>query len=121
MAGTTRVTIHGRVKRFAKIGGEMVSLAAVESYAAALWPEARHAAVSAPDPRKGERIILITDQEEAASAALLDWAQQHGAPELAIPKKVIVVREVPVLGTGKTDYVAVKELALAEAASAEAA
>lgn len=116
-----RVTIHGRVKRFAKIGGEMVSLAAVESYAAALWPEARHAVVSTPDPRKGERIVLITDQEDAASDALLDWAQTNGAPEIAIPKKVLVVPEVPVLGTGKTDYVAVKELALAKAAETRAA
>jgi acyl-[acyl-carrier-protein]-phospholipid O-acyltransferase/long-chain-fatty-acid--[acyl-carrier-protein] ligase len=116
-----RVTIHGRVKRFAKIGGEMVSLAAVEAYAAALWPEGRHAAVSAPDPRKGERIILITDQEGAEPAALLDWAQTNGAPEIAIPKKLLVVPEVPVLGTGKTDYVAVKELALANAADARAA
>jgi acyl-[acyl-carrier-protein]-phospholipid O-acyltransferase/long-chain-fatty-acid--[acyl-carrier-protein] ligase len=109
-----RITIKGRTKRFAKIGGEMVSLAAVEGYAAAIWPEHRHAAISAPDPRKGERIILITDRPDAASSALLDWAQANGAPEIAIPRKVIAVREVPVLGTGKTDYVAVKALALAE-------
>jgi acyl-[acyl-carrier-protein]-phospholipid O-acyltransferase / long-chain-fatty-acid--[acyl-carrier-protein] ligase len=109
-----RITIKGRTKRFAKIGGEMVSLAAVEGYAAAVWPEHRHAAISAPDPRKGERIILITDRPDAVSSALLDWAQANGAPEIAIPRKVIAVAEVPVLGTGKTDYVAVKALALAE-------
>ena len=109
------VTIHGRVKRFAKIGGEMVSLAAVESYAAALWPQNRHAAIAIPDPRKGERVILISDRPQAEPAALLDWAQTNGAPEIAIPKKIISVREVPVLGSGKTDYVAVRELALAQA------
>ncbi len=116
-----RITIHGRVKRFAKIGGEMVSLAAVEGYAAALWPENRHAAVAIPDPRKGERVVLISDTPQAEPSALLDWAQENGAPEIAIPKKIISVREVPVLGTGKTDYVAVRELALARADEVRAA
>jgi acyl-[acyl-carrier-protein]-phospholipid O-acyltransferase/long-chain-fatty-acid--[acyl-carrier-protein] ligase len=116
-----RITIHGRVKRFAKIGGEMVSLAAVEGYAAALWPENRHAAVAIPDARKGERVVLISDTPHAEPAALLDWAQENGAPEIAIPKKIILVREVPVLGTGKTDYVAVREMALARADEVRAA
>jgi acyl-[acyl-carrier-protein]-phospholipid O-acyltransferase/long-chain-fatty-acid--[acyl-carrier-protein] ligase len=80
------VAIKGRVKRFAKVGGEMVSLAAVEGYAAALWPEHRHAAVSLPCPRKGERVILVTDHTGASAADLLAWAQQHGAPEISVPK-----------------------------------
>jgi acyl-[acyl-carrier-protein]-phospholipid O-acyltransferase/long-chain-fatty-acid--[acyl-carrier-protein] ligase len=109
------VTIQGRVKRFAKIGGEMVSLAAVESYAAALWPEHRHAAVSLPCPRKGEKVILVSDQPQAEAGALLAWAQANGAPEISIPKKIVPVREVPVLGTGKTDYVAVGAIAAAHA------
>lgn len=103
--------ILGRVKRFAKIGGEMVSLTAVESYAAAVWPQNRHAAVSMPDPRKGERIVLLSDAKDADASRLLEWAQAHGAPELAVPKRIIAVDEIPVLGTGKTDYVSVQRMA----------
>ncbi len=109
------ITILGRVKRFAKIGGEMVSLAAVEGYAAALWPKHRHAAVALACPRKGERVVLVSDEPLAEASALLDWAQTNGAPEIAIPKKIVTVREVPVLGTGKTDYVAVRDIAEAGA------
>jgi acyl-[acyl-carrier-protein]-phospholipid O-acyltransferase/long-chain-fatty-acid--[acyl-carrier-protein] ligase len=109
------ITIQGRVKRFAKIGGEMVSLAAVEGFASSLWPKHRHAAVALPCPRKGEKVILISDQPEAEASALLEWAQANGAPEIAIPKKVVAVQEVPVLGSGKTDYVAVRDIAVTEA------
>jgi len=103
--------ILGRVKRFAKIGGEMVSLTAVESYAAAVWPQNRHAAVSMPDSRKGERIVLLSDAKDADASRLLEWAQKNGAPELAVPKRIITVAEIPVLGTGKTDYVSVQKIA----------
>ncbi len=110
--------ILGRVKRFAKIGGEMISLTAVENIAAAVWPENRHAAVSVADPRKGERLVLVTDRQDAASRPLLVYAQRHGAPEIAVPRKIMVVAEVPVLGTGKTDYVALARLVEDEAAGA---
>jgi acyl-[acyl-carrier-protein]-phospholipid O-acyltransferase/long-chain-fatty-acid--[acyl-carrier-protein] ligase len=109
------VTILGRVKRFAKIGGEMVSLTAAEGLAAAVWPDNRHAVVSLPDAKKGERLILVTDAAGAAAAALVDHAQAVGASELAVPRKIIQVSEIPVLGTGKTDYVAVQRVAEAEA------
>ena len=105
------VTILGRVKRFAKIGGEMVSLTAVEGLAAAVWPEGRHAVVSIPDSRKGEKLVLVTDQKDAESGRLSEWARDHGAPDLAVPKKILKVKELPVLGTGKTDYVAIQKLA----------
>ncbi len=114
-------TILGRVKRFAKIGGEMVSLNAVENYAQQVWPMNTHAAVALPDPRKGERIILFSDYREAEPGAFLAWAQSNGASELAVPKKIIAIDEVPVLGTGKTDYVALQKLAQEKAATAEAA
>ncbi|MGH7026662.1 AMP-binding protein [Brevundimonas sp.] len=104
------ITILGRVKRFAKVGGEMVSLLAVEDMAGAVWPEHRHAAVSVPDSKKGERLILVTDHESAESARLSEWARDNGAPELAVPKKIIKVAAIPVLGTGKTDYVAIQKL-----------
>lgn len=102
--------ILGRVKRFAKIGGEMVSLTAVEGLASAVWPDARHAVVSVPDSRKGEKLVLVTDRKDADVARLAEWARSHGAPELAVPKKIMRVGEVPVLGTGKTDYVAIQQM-----------
>ena len=105
------ITILGRVKRFAKIGGEMVSLTAVEGLASAVWPEARHAVVSIPDSRKGEKLVLVTDRKDAEVSKLAEWAREHGAPELAVPKKIMRVVEVPVLGTGKTDYVAIQQMA----------
>ncbi|HYG25392.1 MAG TPA: AMP-binding protein [Caulobacteraceae bacterium] len=105
------ITIKGRVKRFAKIGGEMVSLTAAEDLATAVWPEGRHAVISMPDPKKGERLVLVTDCSEANIAPLVAHAQTVGAPELAVPRKILKVPEVPVLGTGKTDYVAIQRIA----------
>jgi acyl-[acyl-carrier-protein]-phospholipid O-acyltransferase/long-chain-fatty-acid--[acyl-carrier-protein] ligase len=112
------VTILGRVKRFAKIGGEMVSLSAAEGLAASLWPQARHAVISTPDPRKGERLILVTDQPDADVSRLVAHAQRLGASELAAPRKIIKVAEIPVLGSGKTDYVAVQRMVELEAKAA---
>ena len=111
-------TILGRAKRFAKIGGEMVSLTAVEGLASAVWPNNHHAVVAVADSRKGERLILITDSREAEVARLSEWARSHGAPELAVPKKIMRVAEVPVLGTGKTDYVTLQKMADLEARAA---
>jgi len=112
------VTILGRVKRFAKIGGEMVSLTAVEGLAGAVWPDNRHAVVSIPDTRKGEKLILVTDRQDAEASRLSEWAREHGAPELAVPKKIIKVADLPVLGTGKTDYVTIQTMAEADARTA---
>lgn len=108
------IKILGRVKRFAKIGGEMISLTAAEDLASAVWPEARHAVIAMPDPKKGERLVLFTDHRDADSSTLLAHAQSIGAQELAVPKKIVRVAEVPVLGTGKTDYVALQRMAEAE-------
>jgi acyl-[acyl-carrier-protein]-phospholipid O-acyltransferase/long-chain-fatty-acid--[acyl-carrier-protein] ligase len=105
------IKIRGRLKRFAKIGGETVSLAVVESCASALWPDFSHAAVAVPDGRKGEQIVLVTDSPDADRIHLLGWAHNHGVPELAVPRRIVHVKSVPVLGTGKTDYVRVQKLA----------
>ena len=102
------VTICGRAKRFAKIAGEMVSLSAVEEQAAALWPEAAHAVVSLPDPRKGEQLILLTSQEDANRGGFLAHAQEQGLTELMVPKTILAGTEVPLLATGKVDYVTAK-------------
>jgi acyl-[acyl-carrier-protein]-phospholipid O-acyltransferase/long-chain-fatty-acid--[acyl-carrier-protein] ligase len=108
------IKILGRVKRFAKIGGEMVSLTAAEDLASAVWPGARHAVIAMPDPKKGERLVLVTDWRDADAASIIAHAKSIGAPEIAAPRKIIKVQEVPVLGTGKTDYVAVQRMAEAE-------
>jgi len=105
------VTIRGRAKRFAKIGGEMVSLTAVEGMAGAVWPDNRHAVVAIPDNRKGEKLVLITERDGAETSELSAWAKANGAPELVVPKKIIKVDEIPVLGSGKTDYVSLQKLA----------
>ncbi len=106
------VTIRGRAKRFAKIGGEMVSLPAVEGYAAALWPDAVHAVVTRPDPRKGEQLVLFTTQRDADPKALQAWGRANGVTELMIPRDIRVIDALPVLGTGKLDYVAMGQLAV---------
>ncbi len=98
------IRIMGRVKRFAKIGGEMVSLAVVENCANAMWPDDMHAAAAIPDPRKGEQVILLSTASAINRADLLAWAQSHGVSELSVPRKVFHVDEIPVLGTGKVDY-----------------
>lgn len=108
------ISIRGRLKRFAKIGGETVSLAVVENIAAALWPENAHAAVAVPDGKKGEQIVLVTDAPEARRVDLIGWAQNHGVSELSVPRRVLAVAVIPALATGKTDYVAVQKLAIAQ-------
>ncbi len=102
------VRILGRAKRFAKIAGEMVSLTSVEAMAQAVWPGAEHAVVSIPDSRKGEQLVLVTTEKEAAREALSSYASENGVTELAVPKTILSVDKMPVLGTGKVDYVGVK-------------
>ena len=107
------VTIRGRAKRFAKIGGEMVSLPAVEGYASATWPGAEHAVVTRPDPKKGEQLVLFTTRPDAKPAELLAWGKANGIAELALPRDIRVVEALPVLGTGKLDYVTMGAMAAA--------
>jgi len=112
------ITILGRVKRFAKIGGEMVSLNAAEDLASSLWPDSRHAVISLPDGRKGERLVLVTDRADADVAAMVAHAKAMGAAELAVPRRIVRASDVPVLGSGKTDYVAIQRIAEAEGSRA---
>ncbi len=101
------VSILGRCKRFAKIGGEMVSLTLVEQLAASAWPQAQHAAVSLQDAKKGEQIILATTQKDANLADLT--AVATGIAAFCLPKKFIPVDSIPVLATGKINYPALTE------------
>jgi acyl-[acyl-carrier-protein]-phospholipid O-acyltransferase/long-chain-fatty-acid--[acyl-carrier-protein] ligase len=108
------ISIIGRTKRFAKIGGEMISLAAVETVVSHIWPGHMHAAVTVPDAKKGEQITLITDYPDAAREALLGSFREARMPDLAMPRKILIVKQVPMLGTGKIDYQEAKALALEE-------
>ncbi len=110
------VTIKGRAKRFAKIGGEMVSLTAVENAIAGAFPDFDHAVVSVPDRKKGEKLVLITTAPDLNRRRLAKALKERGAPELWVPRDIIVVEELPVLGSGKTDYVTLQNMARAQAA-----
>lgn len=105
------VTLLGRAKRFAKVGGEMISLAAVEAFAAAIWPNSSHAVVAISDPRKGEALVLVTDAGDASVEALTAYAREHGVPELQVPRKIVKTYALPVLGTGKMDLAAIEQMA----------
>ncbi len=98
------VRITGRAKRFAKIGGEMVSLTAVEELASLTWPNNTSAALTTTDPRKGEQIILFTDQPDADRKQLVETAKKNGVNELCLPRQVRVLQSIPLTGTGKIDY-----------------
>jgi acyl-[acyl-carrier-protein]-phospholipid O-acyltransferase / long-chain-fatty-acid--[acyl-carrier-protein] ligase len=104
------ITIKGRARRFAKIGGEMISLAAVEALAFELWPNALSAVVSVPDMRKGERLILVTQQKNATRSEFQTFAKAKHASDLMIPSEVWVLDKLPVLGSGKVDQMSVTKL-----------
>ena len=117
------ITIKGRAKRFAKVGGEMVSLAAVELLAAELWPDNQTAVTAVPDARKGERLIMVTDKHGATRSEFMAYARSKHASELMLPADVIVLDTLPLLGSGKVDNLAlnkfVREQISEKAAAAE--
>ena len=92
----------------------MVSLAAVEALAGELWKGSLSAVVTVPDARKGERLILITEAENATRADLLAFAKSRNAMELMVPAEVRIVAKVPVLGSGKVDLVTVAKMVRGE-------
>lgn len=106
------ITIRGRAKRFAKIAGEMVSLAAVEQLAGELWPNELNVVVSIPDPKKGERLVLLTEAEQAERTDFIAFVKAKKAMDLMIPSEILI-GNVPILGSGKIDFVTAREMILA--------
>jgi len=105
------ITILGREKRFAKIAGEMVPLAAIEELMTLLDSQAIHAAVNIEDDKKGEQIIVFTTGENIPREKIAKICQEQQLSELYIPKVIISVSEVPVLATGKLNYRKMVEMA----------
>jgi acyl-[acyl-carrier-protein]-phospholipid O-acyltransferase / long-chain-fatty-acid--[acyl-carrier-protein] ligase len=100
------IAIKGRAKRFAKIGGEMISLAAVEALATELWPDAMSGVAAVADARKGERLVLVTTKTGAKRSDLAAFARARGASEMMVPAEVLILDKLPLLGSGKIDNIA---------------
>ena len=115
------VHIRGRVKRFAKVAGEMISLETVEKIAASAAPGFVHAASTRTDVAKGEALVLFTTAVGLGREQLVAAAKDLGAPELAVPRIVRTVSDIPLLGSGKTDYVRLKQMAEATGSTAATA
>jgi acyl-[acyl-carrier-protein]-phospholipid O-acyltransferase/long-chain-fatty-acid--[acyl-carrier-protein] ligase len=103
--------IQGRVKRFAKIAGEMISLDLVERIANSASPDSMNAASAQPDAARGEALVLFTTNATLTREQLQSAARQLGLSELSVPRKIVALEALPVLGTGKTDYMALLHMA----------
>lgn len=104
-------TIKGRVKRFAKIAGEMISLESVEHLVSKASKGGAHAVISIADPRRGESLVLFTTDSQLERSTLSTLAKADGMADIAVPKDIRFVEELPLLGSGKTDFVTLKKLA----------
>ncbi|WP_378955921.1 AMP-binding protein [Pelosinus sp. sgz500959] len=106
------ISIRSRLKRFAKVSGEMVSLDAVERTAEQCFGSNRNAAINLPDHKKGEKIVLYTMEKNASKQMLREFMSQAKQSMLAMPGEIFIVDKLPLLGTGKTDYVTLKAMAI---------
>ena len=102
--------INGRAKRFAKIGGEMVSLTAVEQVIDEIYTDAKQGVIAVADDKKGEKLVLITNAEKADIHDMQKHFRTQGLSELWIPKEVIYMKTPPLLGSGKFDYITAAQM-----------
>ncbi|MBF0421483.1 MAG: AMP-binding protein [Magnetococcales bacterium] len=98
------VWIQGRVKRFAKVGGEMVSLAAVETIAAEEWPDSLHGVVAVDDPQKGEALVLVTEDRRIHRQIFAKVLKERGLSPLMLPAWFVYCDSMPLLASGKLDW-----------------
>ena len=105
------VTILGRAKRFSKIAGEMVSLMAIEMKLQQLYPDHGFGVVGVPDAKKGEQLVCYTTLEKPDRKQIATGLKGLGSTELMIPKTILTIATLPLLGTGKTDYMTLNRMA----------
>tara|TARA_Y100001934_G_scaffold269937_1_gene354041 strand:+ start:3909 stop:6038 length:2130 start_codon:yes stop_codon:yes gene_type:complete len=102
------VHILGRMKRFAKVSGEMVSLTAVEDALSGAFPHyglrCQVAVVSKPDADKGERLIVVSNEKRLSTGEVREIIKSKGHSNLWVPREVVFVNEIPKLGTGKVNH-----------------
>ena len=100
--------VRGRLKRFAKVSGEMVSLTAVEDALAGAFPQyglrCQVAVVSRPDEEKGEALVAVTNEPKLSLDEIRTAIKGRGMTNLCVPREVKIVREIPKLGTGKVNH-----------------
>lgn len=104
-------SIQARLKRFAKIAGEMINLQLVEEAASACFSTGLHAAVAAADGRKGERVVLFTTNSQTTRDVLREYFLQAGHSVLYVPSRIVSIAAMPLLGTGKPDYLGLQKQA----------
>jgi acyl-[acyl-carrier-protein]-phospholipid O-acyltransferase/long-chain-fatty-acid--[acyl-carrier-protein] ligase len=78
------------------------------------FPDHTHAVVAVPDPKKGEQLVLFTTDRALDRSRLAEGLKAAGAAELMIPRIIMPVETMPILGTGKTDYVTLNKMARVE-------
>ena len=115
-------TIKDRIKRFAKIGGEMVSLNAVQDMVIdatkKMLGEYNYGVVAVPHESKGEQIVLVTNNKDVTSALLHAYVKANGMSELYLPRVILYHDKLPVFATGKSDNVTLKKEVMEELFSA---
>ena len=115
------ITIKDRIKRFAKVGGEMISLKAVENMINSAFEGKDDfccGVVAVPHEQKGEQIVVVTNETTLTTEMLRDFIKQNGYPELYLPRQIIYKDKIPTSATGKVDNVTLKKEVLAEMAKA---
>ena len=111
-------TIKDRIKRFAKIGGEMVSLNAVQDMVIDatknMEGDFNYGVVAVPHESKGEQIVLVTNNQDVTSGLLHEFVKANGMSELYLPRVILYHDKLPVFATGKSDNVTLKKEVMAE-------